>query len=163
MAIPTSLIDLYNQKIDEVFQFAKISVTLNYPTITIPCECSFSSIGNFPHHHGIHGGNIPQFAEGCQYCGGTGTKKSQATESLDLCVYFTPKEFVKLPINIDLVDGVIQIKGYLTQLPKLLQCESITISNEIRGIISYTYKRYGEMVPMGFKSNRYIVGYWKKS
>ena len=162
--IPSGLIDLYNSGIDSIIEFNGIWGKLVYPPKNVKCiNCQVSTITGKSLNKYLSGGPV-YFVDGtiCPYCGGDGQIETQTTENIKLLVYWTPKEWVDIGINIDIPANMIQTKSYLTDLPKIERAAEIRLHSGITAYKEYRYQRTGEPVPHGFKSNRYILTMWTR-
>ncbi len=119
-----------------------------YPTKNVPCgNCVWDSVNQVGGLIWKTGGLIP-FPNGtaCPNCNGRGMKAQEYSEVLQFLCAWEPKQFYypipNLPIRSP--GGFVQIKGYLTDLPKIIKCDHIVFEIAIEGITRQKYKLWGE-------------------
>jgi hypothetical protein len=86
------------------------------------------------------------------------------TRPIKLLISNSPSQwFVKLPVNIQSPAGTIQTKGYVADLPDVLQCRKMIVQISLEPIIRFTYELDGEPIDQGnIVQNRYWVGIWNR-
>lgn len=101
----------------------------------------------------------------CPYCGGLGKLYIEESETVKLRVYFNQKQFVKIDEfkSIVIDNDVIQIIGYLTDLPKLERAKELIVDTPIEGYKQYSFQPLSAPNPWGFRQNRYFIQMWKRN
>lgn len=111
------------------------------------------------------GGPVPFQIGVCPQCKGTGRRAEEVSESVRFKVEWEPKNFEYPVEGLDLrvPHSVCQIKGYLSDLPKVNRCDHIIIQTPIEGIIQARFKLYGEPIsPGNIIQGRYFVAALKQ-
>ena len=132
-------------------------------TAFIPCDCVDG--GN----HGLGGGPIPiDNTLGCPFCRDTPGKKAvEITEDIILLCNWDVKYFKSIPeIRILLEQGetIVQTKGYLTDMHKIMRAEYIIIQVPLMGLIKYKFKRISEPCDTNnIVQERYFKCFWKRA
>lgn len=163
-SIPSGIITTYQNVIDAVIRDLGKTITLVYPPKQMACvDCNADSIGAKTSNRYVTGMPVPTFKTvGCEYCGGTGYKSVEVTENLKVNIYWTQKDFIKTGVGVDLPDGTIAIRAFLTDLPKLERCDSILVHNDIVGYGQIRFQRIKKPVLQGLGIDRYIWMYWQR-
>lgn len=165
ITIPSGLITLYNDAIDSIIEFNGVPIVLVYPPKKIICTNCIQTnlIGGISTNRYKSGGPIP-FLDGqiCPLCQGQGYKLNEVTEVINVLIYWSPKDFQNTNTKFDIVDGRIQTKSYISDLPKINKCIEMRANSNINSYITYKYRRISEPVPHGFKSDRYILTFWDR-
>lgn len=171
--IPSGLISTYNEGIDAIIEWGGVNVQLVFPPKQVECpNCVFNSItGRSSGQYKSGGPYLFTTGDICPYCNGEGLRFDEQTQTIKMLVYWEPKDFVKVDsafrqISIDqtllIPNSVIQTKCHFQHLPKVEQCIEIRVHAAINPFGTWTYERFKESVPHGFKSNNYILTYWKR-
>lgn len=152
--------------IDDLIDQLGKTCRLIYPPIASPCvNCLFDPIGNKSSNTWTNGGPIP-FENGstCPMCDGSGLHFNSMTKDIKVLVANSPKDFFqKLPAHIQLPDGSIQTKGYMKDLPDVLQTRKMVFQLDIEGLIKYTYELLGEPIDQGnIVQGKYWVANWTR-
>lgn len=172
--IPSGLVDQYNEHIDAIIDFNGVDVILVFPPAQVECpNCIYSSVTD--RSTGIYktGGPYP-FTDNdtCPYCNGVGLILNEQTQTIKMNIYFDPKDFLQnksagfRQVNIDqtflMPEGILLTKCHIQHLPKIEQAIELRVHNAVTAYKTWTYERIRESVPHGFKSDRYILTYWKR-
>lgn len=166
VVIPDSVFQLYNDTVDDFINlnFGEDCVLL-YPPKKIECpNCVVDLIGGKSSNIYKSGGPY-QFADGmiCPYCNGEGFYNQDYTETIKLRVYWSPKDWVKTGTTFGIPAGAVQIIGFLSDLPKILQSSSIQLISKNNNIAVQNFVRIGEPFYHGFKKSRYFIMYLEKA
>lgn len=140
---------------------------LVYPPKKVPCDnCVFDAVNNRSSNRPASGAPVP-FAAGstCPLCNGRGLKDAEVTEVMTLKTEWDFKRFVNPPgdLKLRLPNSVVEVKGFMDQLPKLLKAEYLVLSHKRAGVLRQAFTLLGEpgdrssMVP-----DRYFVSYWER-
>jgi hypothetical protein len=163
--IPSGLITLYNEAIDSILEFNGVDVKLIYPPLRQECPNCYSD-NLTGKSAGVYraGGPYPfTDYDVCPYCNGEFYRLIEQSDTLSMNIYWTPKEFIRVGPPIQINDGMIQTKSYMTDLPKILKADHLQVIGKISGYADWIYVRDGEPVPHGFKSTRYILQMWRRA
>jgi hypothetical protein len=101
----------------------------------------------------------------CPLCGGSGFRAKEVSETLKMGVAVHPKDFWKKPPpNIQIPDGTIQTKGYLTDLPKLRAAERMQLQPELDAVARWMYVRDDDPVDVSnIVQGVFVVLQWKRA
>lgn len=151
-AIATGAID------DLITQLGK-DCLLVYPPSWTPCvNCG---AGN----RWVTGGPAP-FPDGavCPVCDGSGQRADEVTATVRMLVAVGPAQFFKkLPVGVQVPDGLIQTKGFVADLPKVLQAREMVLQPGTLPV-KLRYVLAGEPVDAGsIIQNRYFVCEWRRA
>lgn len=160
--IPSSIWDLYNDVADDFINdnFGEDCVLVYPPNQTECPNCIVDLIGRKSSNRYKSGGPY-YFQNGmiCPYCNGEGFYNNEPTETIKLRVYWSPKDWVKTGTTLAIPDGSIQIIGFLSDLPKVMQAASIKVINKNDAHMTLSFVRIREPFYHGFKKNRYFTMY----
>jgi hypothetical protein len=142
---------------DVITEFGKVC-RLVYPPKMIPCSnCSYDPVGKKSSGFWKDGTRIRGV---CPYCGGNYYRAEEVYEDIQFSTEVNPKQFEKFPFEIPLKDpaGILQIKGYMVDLPKVMKSEYIIHDVNMKPYIEQRYKMYGEPIsPSNIVKNRYFI------
>lgn len=141
---------LAQQGNDDIIDVFGKTCTLVFPAITNPCvNCIADPIGGKSSNHFQHGGPMP-FANGssCPYCDGQGMRADVTTRDVKFACVYDVKEYLdpNTRIVIRIPNGVCEIRGYLTDLPDVEQCEYILVQSDINSITKRRFKLMTEPI-----------------
>ena len=109
------------------------------------------------------GGPIP-FNRGtpCPLCGGKGFKSIEATDSVELRIYYRRRDFIDVGFQADVPNNVVQTVGYMSDYVKLTRAKELLVDTGTYN--KGRYKRISEPYVQGFKQNptQYIVIFWER-
>ena len=109
------------------------------------------------------GGPIP-FNRGtpCPLCGGKGFKSIEATDSVELRIYYRRRDFIDVGFQADVPSNVVQTVGYMSDYVKLTRAKELLVDTGTHN--KGRYKRISEPYVQGFKQNptQYIVIFWER-
>jgi len=158
--IPDSVFEKYKEVCDYFLtnnNFSR-SCTLYYPPIRIPCaDHPFTQDGNIYQH----GGPAPIGGEPCVYCGGAGYKDKEVTDTIRLRIYWNKQKWIKAG-GVNIADADVQVIGLISDLPKLIQADSVELVNEQKQL-GGSYKLYSEPFYHGFGKDKYFVAFLKRA
>jgi hypothetical protein len=98
----------------------------------------------------------------CPRCGGGGRSSLRTTESVNLRIYWEPRDWIDIGVKFDVAFGICMTIGYMTDLPKIEKAERILLNSDLGPIRRWFCKRAGEAVPHGFRQNRYFIQYMER-
>jgi hypothetical protein len=140
--------------------------TLYYPPKQVPCPCTLdkspSGMGDTTF---LGGNNIPLPAQFCAYCGGSGKKAEEVTESIKMHIIWKPPQFLRTPTNekITVPTDAIMSRGFLTDLPKIRRCVHIVADNVLQNYMPMKYKLFGQPWDLyNYIQHRYFVAIWQQ-
>lgn len=142
---------------DVITEFQKPCLVV-YPPKMIPCtQCRLDPVGNKSSGFWKDGTRIRGV---CPYCGGNYFKAEEVSETVNFLTEVEPKQFEKFPFSVPIRDagGLLQIKGFMEDLPKVQKCEYIIHDLNMRPFIEQRYRMYGEPIsPSNIVQNRYFI------
>jgi predicted nucleic-acid-binding Zn-ribbon protein len=135
---------------------------LYYPPIQVACtNCAGRPVGAPNSSINVKGGPTysPVGAQ-CPACNGRATIEEQITETVYLhCSQLTAqnKKYLNIDVNVNLPDGSLIAKGFLSDMPKVQRADYILVNTEILGYMERKYKLASEIVsPSNIVQNRYF-------
>ena len=109
------------------------------------------------------GGPIP-FNRGtpCPLCGGKGFKSIEATDSVEVRIYYRRRDFIDVGFQADVPNNVVQTVGYMSDYVKLTRAKELLVDTGTYN--KGRYNRISEPYVQGFKQNptQYIVIFWER-
>lgn len=139
---------------------------LVYPPRYVTCDCQRDAVGNKPSARGPNGAPAPfPYLKGCPACNGEGRKATQATEDVVLkCAWDARKFSLPVPnLQARLPYSVVQTKGYLSDVPKLMKADHILINLPIAPFLRQTFKMVGTPGdPSNIVQARYCFALWEQ-
>lgn len=165
--VPSDLLDIHEWMVDGVIDGVLGTLCrLEYPPSDAECtNCLFDpSTGRSANIYKT-GGPTP-FANHtiCPRCGGEGRLSSPESDEIRLRVYFgggevnaAMRQFKTLPASdINAPDGLVFVIGYMDDVTKFQRAVSI-YANESVTQINIRCERFSEIIPWGFRKNRYFA------
>ena len=137
--------------------------TLYYPPLQVACP-NLTLQGDFSNSYWITGD--PQYIHSqqlCPLCNGSNLiSQEQAPYVITMAIYWKASQFSKIfPVDFRHEEGIIQTKGYCSDLTKVLNCTRMSAFNDL-GTDHYNYKLYGQpVVPGKVVKSRYFYALWK--
>lgn len=155
--------------IDDLIDQLGKDVRLVYPPTSSSCTCSPDLIGKKGPSIWSTGGPAPSSlagTTGCPLCGGSGKQYSSHTDDIKLLCNIDIKTFENIKgIDVRLRQSgtVIQTKGYLADLPKILKCEYAVFQTTIEGVKQDRYELMSDPTDVNnIVPNRYFMALWKR-
>ena len=101
----------------------------------------------------------------CPYCGGRGRLQTEETENIRLRVYFNQKQFIQTAQtqNIVISGDIIQVIGYMVDLPKVQRAKAMMVDTQVEGYKEYTFQPLSTPIPWGFRHAKYFTQLWKRN
>lgn len=102
----------------------------------------------------------------CPVCRGTGLDPDvrEKTAVVKFLVEWNQKAFVTIQPGIQLPQGVVQTKGFISDMPLVIQSTKIIIDYENAKFSSHEFVKRGEPIPQGnIVPSRYFVAFWERS
>ena len=158
-SIPSGVFTTHEWVADAFIDTMGQACTLVYPAKTTECpNCYIDPRTNRSNGRYRAGGPV-EFPTNtiCPWCSGAGRSTANPTEDITLRVYWNPKDWVNIGVKIDAPDGVAQVIGYMSDLPKVERAGEIILDSGVQSTRKYVCIRKGEAVPWGFRHNRYFV------
>jgi len=150
---------------DDILDLMAKPCKLTYPESFIDCvNCVYDPIGKKSSNRWVTGGPMPFHAGSiCPICNGDGKLATENSENIQMSINWGQITFGKnMPINIRIpMGGVIETRGYLTDLPKVKKCRSMSILGDIAPYGHFNFKLDGEPSdPFQFIPGRYFIANW---
>lgn len=150
--------------IEDLYSQLAKGVRLYYPPQNVPCSNCAGGFGNKPDSSFTHGAPTNLTNINCSFCGGVGYKSVAQTEEINLKLNFNLKSFKdQIPQNVQVPDGILQAKGFIEDIPKILKAEYMVAQTTFEPYIQQTYKLW---IPptdtSNIAQNRFFVSYWKR-
>lgn len=109
-------------------------------------------------------GPIPFTKPPCPVCRGKGVITTDPISKVKrLLIDWQPKPWQFLPTGVVVPQGLVQTKGFVTDLPDVLECKHIIIDYENAIYQNHRFVKWGEPIPTGnIVPNRYIICFWQR-
>lgn len=151
--------------IDDLIDQLGKDCRLLYPSVQEDCpNCIYDPIANRSTGRYQTGGPQP-FPQGtiCPVCRGVGKLVSDTSEIIRMLCQWNPKNYELLAGNIQVPNSVVQTKGYLSDMPKVLKARKMVLETSIEGYQRYTFELWGEPIDQGnIIQGRYFVALWRR-
>lgn len=151
--------------IDDLIDQLGKDCLLIYPALKDDCpNCIYDSSTGRSSGRYKSGGPRP-FPTGtiCPVCRGSGTIESTITDTVKLLCQWNPKQFTMLAGNIERPNSVVQTKGYMTDLPKIVRARRMIIEIPVEPYIKATFELIGNPIdPGNIIQGRYFIALWKQ-
>lgn len=161
--LPTEIRQIAHDYLVALFEALKKPCKLVYPPKMIPCSaCTPDATGKKSSGFWKDGTRIRGV---CSYCGGNYFKAQEVSESVFFLTQVDTKKFEKFPFEVPLRDpgGLLQIKGYMEDLPKVLKCEYLIHDLNMQPFIEQRYKMVGEPIsPSNIVKNVFFVALFER-
>lgn len=152
--------------IDDLIDQLGKDCLLQYDALKIDCpNCIYDISTNRSTNKYQIGGPRP-FPTGtlCPVCKGVGTLNSTHTDTVRMLCQWNPRKFNILPGNLEVPNSWVQTKGYMTDLPKIMQSKKMIIELPITPYIRATFNLWGDPIDAGnIIQGRYFIALWKQS
>lgn len=162
--IPTQVRQAFQQSVDTFLDnVLSRQCTLYFPPLQIPCP-SLNQQGDLPQSSWLSGD--PQFIHSqqlCPLCNGTNFIAQEQSTVITMAIYWRASQFSTLfPADYRMEDGVIQTKGYCSDLTKILNSTRMEAYQDL-GVDHYKFKLFGEpIMPGKVVASRYFYALWKR-
>lgn len=138
---------------------------LFYPPMQVPCPNSVNNQGNIANDEWVTGApNWVHCQQLCPLCNGNNFIMQEQTTFITMVVWHKPSQFnAAFPADNRYVDGVIQTKGFTSDLSKVLNCARMETYLD-SGMDHYSFKMYGEPISPGkIIKSRYFYCLWMRT
>ena len=139
---------------------------LIWPPRAKPCQnCLPDPIGKKSSNRWRTGGPV-WFPDGsvCPVCNGVGQLFEEVSKTITMLCAWSPKDwFVKVPFNIQVPDNEIQTKGFIADLPSVLQARRMRLEASVQPLIHYEFDLQGEPIdPGNIVQAKFFVARWRR-
>jgi hypothetical protein len=86
---------------------------------------------------------------------------SETTETITALLKFDPKDFEDFGSKVNNPQGILRLKTFLYDVPKLIRCKYI-VPAQSRGVIDAKYKLLREPIPVGLRDDKFAVSFWER-
>jgi hypothetical protein len=132
-----------------------------YPGRSVPCNnCVWDPIGNKSANRPVSGAPVPFSSGPCPVCGGQGRRTDQATEEITLKCNWEMKRFAfPIPsIKLRAPYSLVEVKGYMVAVPKLLKMDYIVVNLPVAPYIRQKFRLASEPGdPSNIVQGRYFI------
>lgn len=138
-----------------------------YPPKKVRCDnCVYDAQNNRSSNRPRHGAPVP-FAAGstCPLCNGRGLKEEEVTEEMTLKCNWEAKKFARPVPGIELrvPYSVVETKGFLKDLPKLLKASYIVVNLPLAPFLRQKFRLLGQPGDGGnIIQGRYFTAAWEQ-
>lgn len=133
-------------------------------------NCGFDAANKRSNNHYKPGGPQP-FPDGslCPVCMGKGVTEIPVTRDIIMLCNWNAKSWLPMPgidlsnLNLQMPNGAVQTKGWIWDLPYVLQSRRAIIDVNVEAMRRYTFTLAGEPItPGNIIQGRYFVTLWKR-
>lgn len=165
MIIPNGLYDLYHSTVNDFinYNFGQ-TCKIIYPDKLTVCPNCIQDTFTGKSANKYKSGGPQSFTVGvCPWCNGDGYLKTEKSDTIKLRIYHARKDWVRIPISIEIPDGTVQVFGFMTDLPKIQMSNKILLHVDAEGYTRQFYRLLGEPYPHGLgPTRRYFIAYLKR-
>lgn len=161
-------------QLKQTFDYA-IQALLETSALVVPCRFNYGDtkfttcpncIGNKDGRSAnkYNGTGPSSFDNGqiCPVCAGVYRIPVNTNEIVPVMVIWNSNNWLKLPSNIENPTAFVATFSNMSEYNKLKQVKNILFDVDIEGNYNSTYQRHGELTPIGFGKDSFIMGQWKK-
>jgi len=163
-SIPDSLLDDHEYLVDALFDgYPGINCKVVYPSKEHTCpNCLWDAKAQRSADIYKTGGPspFPDFTP-CPVCNGEGKLYKGQEDIIKLRVYWDSKSWIKTEMIVS-PDISAQIIGYMTDVNKVKRGKYLILNSDLQDIVEVKCELSGDLIPWGFRKNRYFVGYVKR-
>lgn len=150
---------------DLISQLGK-DCTLIWPPRATPCpDCLPDLIGKKSSNRWRTGGPV-WFPDGsiCPMCQGKGQLFEEKTKTIKMLCAWSPKDFfLKVPFNIQVPDNQIQTKGFIADMPDVLQARRMRVESAVQPYIHYEFDLKTEPIdPGNIVQGKFWIARWER-
>ncbi len=161
--IKASLIETYQDLIDDVIDQLGKNVLLEFNPISSPCpNCEFDTIRK--RSTGVYkiGGPRP-FVRGrqCPYCKGRGFTETASTTIIKCLTKWNPEDAETFGIAVSQAKDIVRLKTYLTDADDLVRAKTIIVNYDIVGQMKLRARLIRGPIPVGLREDRYCISFWE--
>lgn len=163
ISIPTQVQQNFQTAITEFLNnVVSRQCTLYYPPLQVPCP-NIVTQGDFPNSYWVTGD--PQYIHSqqlCPLCNGSNFIAQEQSFTVTMAIYQKPSQFSsKFPADFRHEEGVIQTKGFCSDLTKVLNCVRMQAYSDL-GTDHYQYKLFGQpIIPGKVVPSTFFYALWK--
>lgn len=158
--------DLAQGAIDSMINQLGKPCKLVYEPTKTPCtNCYLDTTTNMSSGHYNGTGPTPFTRGKCPVCSGVGYLPDEVEhfDVVTMTVIWKPKLYKYFAPNASVPDSLIILKGYVTDLPKVLQAQYVIPDYENQIYQSSRYVKYEAPLPQGsIVKNRYFRSFWQR-
>lgn len=151
--------------IDDLIDQLGKNCRLIYPSVETDCpNCIYDPTTNRSSGRYQAAGPRP-FPNGtiCPVCRGAGKLSADSSEVIKMLCQWNPRNYQQLPGNIQVPNSVLQTKGYLTDMPKVMRSRKMVLEIDIEQYNRFTFELWGEPIDQGnIIQGRYFIALWKR-
>lgn len=163
MIIHNSILQIYESVTSDMIDYNfGVNCKLFFGTNKTICpNCIFNDlVGNSTNEYKT-GGPIPFTTGICPYCMGIGFRDEQATSTIKLRVYFDKKQWARMDIPVNVVDGAIQTIGHLSDMVDCKRANKILVHSDLEQYNEYNFVLASDPVPFGLTKKEFLC-YWNR-
>ncbi len=148
-----SVLDLFGKDCKLVYQ----------PKLVDCVGCGGLANSTYSSNTWLHGGPVRVDQLGCDMCGGTGKKAEEYSENIKLTIAWRPEEFGIVAPSVMKPFGLIQTRGKIADMPKVMSCIELQVQLPIHAYMIGRYKLRGEPGD-AFSSiqDKYFIALWDR-
>lgn len=138
-----------------------------YPQMQVACvNCIVDPITH--RSANVYNGTGPvPFSNGslCPWCNGIGYNQSESYDTVYVRIEKANRriqDWYALGPNVEKSQQIVEIRGFIKDLPKFERCEYLEVSTDIAPYGKMRFRPKGKMLPYGLQTRRYVLGYWEQ-
>ncbi len=161
--ISSSLINIYQSRIDALINQLGKNVLLEFDPILTPCpNCKYDTVRKRSLGIYIPGGPRP-FKRGrkCPYCKGRGLLETAVSKCIRCLVKWNPKDMEDFGISISKTKGVVRLKTFLTEADDLIKANTLIVNYDITNQLTLRMRLLKGPTPVGLQEDRYCISFWE--
>jgi len=161
--IKSSLIQIYQSRIDALINQLGKNVYLEFDPIIEPCpNCEFDTIRHRSKGIYIVGGPVP-FERGrrCPYCKGNGLLETPVNKCIKCLLKWNPRDAENHGISLSQGKGIVRLKTYLTNADDLSRARTALVNHDIVDQMKLKVKLLEGPIPVGLREDRYCISFWE--
>lgn len=161
--LKSSLIAIYQSRIDALINQLGTNVHLEFDPIRIPCpNCTFDTIRKRSTGIYIPGGPRP-FSRGrrCPWCKGRGFEETPVEKCIKCLAKWNPQDAADYGIAVLQRKGIVRFKTFLTEADDLIRAKTITAEFDIVSQLRLRVKLIKGPIPVGLREDRYCISFWE--
>lgn len=161
--IPTSIIDIYQGRVDALLNQVGKNVTLQFDPIITDCpNCEFDPIRKRSSGHYVAGGPSPfEYGRRCPYCKGKGIIEEDAELCIKCLIAWNPTNVAKFGISVQKNAEIVKLKTLVDNAPDLQRAKIAIIDRQVIDLVKYKARLVRGPYPIGLREDRYCISFWR--
>jgi len=161
--IPSSIIDIYQGRVDALLNQAGKNVTLQFePAITDCPNCQYDPVRKRSSGHYVPGGPV-SFEDGrrCPYCKGRGVLEEVSELCIKCLITWNPTDVAKFGISVQKSEEIVKLKTLIDNAPDLQRARIAIIDRQVINLVKYRATLVKGPYPIGLREDKYCISFWR--